>query len=452
MKWIPLAAVALVVGGGAWGAMRLFTAGPSAPDLATLPTTPVKSGTLVLTLPVTGEVQAVHSTAITAPFWNAKIKFLAEEGYVKKGDLLVEFDTSELQTQQQDRKLAYALAKDQAANKKTETAQRKIELENTIKKAQLDVEASGASHARAKQEYDRKEQMVNRGLYARTELEGARIALLQADNDLKKGQMALDEAKANQATQITILDTNLKSAENEMLKKKNDLDQAEKNLAAAKILAPNSGLVVYATHWSGTGSRKVQVGDSLWEGETVLNFPDLSELVTIMKVEEMDIDRVQVGQKVNVKVDSMPDHPYEGEVIKKGAVAVTSLGGEVWFGQQGPQVKGFEVRVSIQKPDERLRPGMTTRNDIVLEQVPNAVWAPIEAVFDRENDHIVYAKDGNRYRAQRVELGKRSPTDIQITKGLKGGETLLLVDPTKSTKRYAPKPATATSTTSGAAK
>jgi len=174
-----------------------------------------------------------------------------------------------------------------------------------------------------------------------------------------------------------------------------------------------------------------------------MNFPDMSEILSIMKVDEVDIQKIEVGQKAEIRLDAMPEKVYHGKVVKKGTVAITELASTRFGGfsisSGAGQTKGFQVDVYIDDRDEQLRPGMTTRTDIILEEIPDAVWIPLEALFDRNGEPVVYVKDGGNFKAVPVLTGKRTDTEIQIIQGLKGGETLFLVDPTKSLKRYQPK-------------
>ncbi len=441
MRWLVALLILGVVGGAVWEAFALAPSAQSQVTLDSLPTVEAKSGTFVVKLTQVGEIQTVRSESITAPF-NGKIVYLADEGYVNKGDLLVELDTEDFKTQLRDKQLSYDLSAAQYENKVEDAKLQQLKLQNAVKEAQDRVEMAGADLDQAKKNYERKKVLVEKGLEPKVNLEQAEISLLKAQKSYESAQTDLQEAQKNKETQEKVIQLNLDSARNDLDKKKKDLEEVNEKIAKAKIYAPTSGLVIHYTGWKRGSWGKVQKGDELYPGMTIMNFPDMSEILSIMKVDEVDIQKVEVGQKAEIRLDALPGRVYHGKVVRKGTVAITELSTTrfgISLSTGSGQTKGFQVDVYIDDKDDQLRPGMTTRTDIILEEIPDAVWIPLEALFDRNGEAVVYVKGAGKFKAVPVLTGKRTDTDIQIIQGLKGGETLFLADPTKSLKRYQPK-------------
>ena len=91
--------------------------------------------------------------------------------------------------------------------------------------------------------------------------------------------------------------------------------------------------------------------------------------------------------------------------------------------------RAFPVRIQVKdRKGAPLRPGMTAVVRIIVERIPEAVSVPLECVFERDDQHIVYVRRGGDFRAVEVELGAESDDRVMITKGLKGGEEVALRD------------------------
>ncbi|HPN37373.1 MAG TPA: HlyD family efflux transporter periplasmic adaptor subunit, partial [Melioribacteraceae bacterium] len=150
--------------------------------------------------------------------------------------------------------------------------------------------------------------------------------------------------------------------------------------------------------------------------------PDLSFMQSLTSVNEVDVSKIKVGNKVIVKLDAFQDSTFEGTIAN-----VASLGK-----QKGndPNIKVFEVLVDIKGRSKILKPGMTTSNKIVINQIANVISVPQEAVFEKGKQKVVYLKDGSSYEEVVVETGEKNEDFVVITKGLKGGEEVYLKDPT----------------------
>ncbi|MHA2610709.1 MAG: efflux RND transporter periplasmic adaptor subunit [bacterium JZ-2024 1] len=441
MRWLIGSVSLVLIGAIIWASFRIIPNNQASILLESLPTAKAEKGTFVLKLSVVGEIQTTRAQSITAPF-NGKIVYLADEGFVKKGDLLVELDTEELRTQSREKQLQYDRASAEYRNTELEVEFQLLKLDNAVKEAEAKAELAQADLEQAQKNLERKRVLVEKGLEPKVNLEQAEIAFLKAQKGFESVMASLEEAKKNRETQQQTLKTRLESRKKELEKAKKDLEEIQERIRQAKIYAPTSGLVIHFTGWKRGSYGKIQKGDELWPGMTIMNFPDMSEIISVLKVDEVDIEKVQLGQRAEIRVDARPGHIYHGKVVRKGTVAVTELGGTrfgISISAGAPQTKGFQVDVLIEDADEYLRPGMTARTDIILGEIPDAVWIPLEALFDKEGNPVVYLKSGGKFRIVQVSTGERTSTEIQILSGLRGGETVFLTDPTKELKRYQPK-------------
>jgi len=237
----------------------------------------------------------------------------------------------------------------------------------------------------------------------------------------QKNELSYLQTKQEFESKKIIQNSELKKMQIEIKQRQNDLDEAKRVLDALTLTAPAEGLVVYAANWSNDG-RKYTIGDTPWGGATIVTLPDLSFMQSLTSVNEVDVSKIKVGNKVIVKLDAFQDSTFEGTIAN-----VASLGK-----QKGndPNIKVFEVLVDIKGRSKILKPGMTTSNKIVINQIANVISVPQEAVFEKGKQKVVYLKDGSSYEEVVVETGEKNEDFVVITKGLKGGEEVYLKDPT----------------------
>ena len=89
-----------------------------------------------------------------------------------------------------------------------------------------------------------------------------------------------------------------------------------------------------------------------------------------------------------------------------------------------------------------LRPGLLADVEITVEKIPDAIYVPGQAVFEKEGKFVVFVKSGQRFEERTVKLAKRSESTVVISEGLKPGDSIALSDPTakKGEKKQPEKP------------
>ncbi|UCD62972.1 MAG: hypothetical protein JSW34_09445, partial [Candidatus Zixiibacteriota bacterium] len=128
---------------------------------------------------------------------------------------------------------------------------------------------------------------------------------------------------------------------------------------------------------------------------------------------------VDTGQLVRVVLDAFPNKVYDGRVTKKGTLARRK--------DYNSKINVFDIEVSILEQDDNLKPGMSASVEIIVDEIPELVYVPLEAVFEKEGKTVVYMSDRDE---REVTVGRRNDMSIEIVEGLEGGEEICLVDPT----------------------
>jgi RND family efflux transporter MFP subunit len=181
-------------------------------------------------------------------------------------------------------------------------------------------------------------------------------------------------------------------------------------------------MVIYVREWNG---KKKGVGSqwNAWD-PTVATLPDLTQMESDTYINEVDVRKIQVGQKVSISLDADPTKKLEGTVTQIANV-----------GEQRPNQdsKVFEVKIQVTKADTTLRPGMTTSNAIETAGVPNVLAIPLEAVTNEAGYSFVYKKNGSHVVKQQIETGMTNDNEIVVKQGLTKDDHVLLAPPQDKT-------------------
>jgi hypothetical protein len=146
---------------------------------------------------------------------------------------------------------------------------------------------------------------------------------------------------------------------------------------------------------------------------------------SITYVNEVDIQKIAVGQKVKLKLDADPNKPLTG--------LVTSVAN---IGEQRPNSdsKVFEVKIRVQESDTTLRPAMTTANEILVSKLVEVLSIPLECVHTEGSLTFVYKKNGGDPIKQEVKLGAMNENATVVLQGVTERDELLLSSPAEPEK------------------
>ena len=309
---------------------------------------PVQQGEFVISLHLKdGELEAIKSEQITSPRVRGQLKIthLFPEGeVVEVGDLVIEFDRVEFEKEVTEKEHELEAARAELgktlANQGVEMARQEADIENKENSLRL---------AELQMEKMKFESFVDRE-EAKLKARQAELALEQARKKIE-AQRIVDEAERTKQE--------LRVADEERA-----IERATKDLEALSIHAEKPGLVVYQRIWKGSRPEKIRVGDEPWGGQTLITLPDLSRMQVKTWVNEVDVDKLEAGNEVLVRLDALPGPVFHGKISN-----IASLGHEK-EGDKNVQV--FDILVEIDEEDARLKPGMTAACEVIVETIPRA--------------------------------------------------------------------------------
>ena len=374
-------------------------------ESADFPSAEIQYGDFLIELTATGEIEAAKSINISAPRvrTNLQIVKLAPEGsIVDSGDFLVQFDTNELskmiEEKQSELEIAQANLEKNAASMQANMAQLRSALENSKASYELAVL--------------RLEQMA---FEADVKVQEEKLRLRQSEISLEQAKVKIESQKTMDAAETRTLQLKIEQAQAELSKAKRQVKQMT-------LTAPAPGLVVYQKIWKGGGMEKIKVGDTPWRGQSLIQLPDLSKMQVSTEISEIDIGKLEKGRTATIKLDAFPDPTFTGSVIDIASLAHEKEGQN--------EIKVFDVIIDINEVDKILKPGMTAKTSILIESIPDQMFVPIEAVFEKDGVKVVYLLDG-KTKPVEVTPGRRNYNFVIIQAELEPGSLITLVDPMK---------------------
>jgi HlyD family secretion protein len=243
-----------------------------------------------------------------------------------------------------------------------------------------------------------------------------------AKANLQQHEMLLEQTKKQGMFQVAKAIANLQKAESELENTKNIQKQAQDELEKTVIRAPFPGIAVLYESFRDNEKRKPRVGDTVWQNQPLLYLPDISSMIVKTQVREVDLHKINIGQKAVVQVDAYPNDFLEGEISSIGSLATQRF-------EAGKGEKYFQVVVSLKGESNKLRPGMTARVAIQSDDVKDALSVPVQGIFYEGRRKYCFVYKGQSFEKVEVTLGRQNEDMAEILSGLKNGDQISLVRP-----------------------
>lgn len=293
-----------------------------------------------------------------------------------------------------------------------------------------------------------------------------KAAMEKAENDLKQAK-DLYRKKLISQTEMTTAQTNYdaslamyNSAMHSIEGAKASSSQARDQLSKTSIYSPLNGVVTVLN--SKLGERVVATNQ--FAGTEVMRVADLNHMQAVVDVNENDVVHVKLGDPAKITIDAYGTRVFTGHVAE-----IANTGTTTGTGTQ-EEVTNFQVKINLDKPDVRLRPGLSCTADIQTQVVKDAVAVPIQSVTIRSSESnlspdemekqktaaaakdkgdnnadvqnerlakqtqkeerekllkVVFLKNGNKAKMVRVTTGIADDSDIEIKSGVQPGDEVI---------------------------
>lgn len=347
---------------------------------------------LVQTVETDAILFPIHQAAITPKIAAPVRRFYVNRGSrVREGQLLAVLENRDLSAAAIENKGGLEQAQAAFSNATRAT------LPEEWKKAELDATATRQMLDAQQKLYSSREELFKEGALPRKELDQSRVALTQARNDHLVAQQHLD------ALQEVGKRDQLKSADAQLMMARGKYLGASAQLSYTEIRSPMDGVVA---------ERPLYTGETAAAGSPLIVIVDSAKVIAKAHLAQQQAALVKVGDAAEITAPGA-DAPIQGKVtVVSPATDPNSTTVEVW--------------VEVANPDGQLRPGANAHLSIVVATFPGATALPAEAVLtsDGKTTAMVVGKDNVVHQVE-VKLGVRSGNDLQITEGIKPGETVV---------------------------
>ena len=234
--------------------------------------------------------------------------------------------------------------------------------------------------------------------------------LLQAEYDRAKAQAAYDAREFARMQELlekkVAARQELDGAETAMVVSRAMLAEAAERLQRAKIRAPIGGIL---------NDLPEEVGQYVQPGAYVAEIVDIDTAKVIVDVPERDVHYLAVDDAATVLVDPVGDRQAAGQIT-----FISELADE--------RSRTTRVEVSVANPERLLRSGQIVRARLTRRTLKDVVMIPLASVIPLEDGKVVYLVDADQARRRRIELDMDfiKGTDIRVLSGLDGGEKLIV--------------------------
>lgn len=342
----------------------------------------VKKDQFVNRLFYSGSIEPIATRVIPSPAEGVVIDMVFQYGdAVKKGDLLFKLSSSKFLADYKNALLQYVKAKNEFNTAKNQLSESKFLYENELI---------------PKDEYNSKQASYYAG----------QLSLVQAKDalDVFLKQMAI---KNIDFYNLTIADT-------EKISKAIHMQMANKYL---HVFAPTSGVILSSIK-DQYDNKKIKKGDMVKEGDVLAIVGDMSGLAVHIKVSELTINQIKIGDKVKVSGIAFPGNALQGVIKQVDRQGEASMNGLPTF----PVVIQVEHLTKFQQ--KAIHVGMSAKVEMVIHEKSELV-VPIKAIHEVDGKTFVSKKHDNRVEEIAVSTGKTTQNNVEILSGLKAGDEIV---------------------------
>jgi multidrug efflux pump subunit AcrA (membrane-fusion protein) len=185
------------------------------------------------------------------------------------------------------------------------------------------------------------------------------------------------------------------------------------------VVSPAKGIIIKELNWM--TDQKWAVGDQPYSGSKVIELPDLSAMRAEVKINEVDISKILPGQRVEIRPDAYSDSVYSAKVESVANLAQNK--------DNKSKIKIFPVQISISGQSKNLLPGLTVNCRIIVNEIGDVIYIPIESFFRDQVGEYVYLKSGSGFKRSEIKTGAINTDFVIVTEGLNENDLIALSDP-----------------------
>ncbi len=255
--------------------------------------------------------------------------------------------------------------------------------------------------------------------------------LSRIKSNLQNAEIELETAKRNYNSDKELFEKNFISS-HAWQDTQNGLKLAEINYESAleqynliqEIGITEENLRITAPVYGTIISKEVEEGEMVvssesYSGGTVLlTIADLSQMIILTEINEIDIGKISLGKPVDISIDAFPDKKYNGKIMHIAPMAKI----------RNNNIRVFDIKISIANLDSNLKPGISANVTIIGKERRDIVTVPIQAIFkDDDGNNLVYKLVSDTLlQPEIVKVGINDFEKVEIIEPIEIGDTISL--------------------------
>ncbi len=437
--WVVLALVALV-GVASWS---YWAGGDRRPKDFNIVLHDVSRDDFALTVTERGEVESAGVTEVISEV-KAKntpglsiLRIIPEGTVVKKGDFLVELDSSALREERTAEQIlvntAAALVVQSRNVYETALIAKEEYLNGTYVQERQTIESevfvAEENRSRAEEYHEFSKRLAAKGYINQLQLEADKFAVEKSQKELDAAKTKLNvidnytKAKMLKTLEsdIVIAKAKWESDKNSLELEEGKLKEMDDQIAKCTLVAPKDGTVTYAHNRENWGGDEfvVKEGAVIRERQAVIRLPDPSKMRVALNVNESLIQYIRPGMPATIAPIGTGGKALRGSVDKINQYAEPG-------GWRKANVKEYKALVTIDDAASELRSGMTASVTIRCEEIPNAIQAPVQAVYAHGKDFYAFVFNNGAWEARPIKVGPTNDKFFVIEQGLTEGDRVAM--------------------------
>ena len=438
----------------------------------------VRRGPLSITVTESGNLESASSRTLANELeGRTTILYLIEEGtQVQPGDLLCELDTSNLIDDRVEQEIRVQNAEAQYVKAKQNFEIQKSTNESDIalaerahefaqedltkyddgdwpqqkQQAEESILIADEELTRANQDLEWSEKLAEKGFLEQSQLDADRLSATRADIQLKQARRdlellieyeyprrkkeleadviekgrELDRARLEAEARIVDFEADMRTSKATLDLEKAELEQMLGQLDKAKIIAPVAGMVVYHKERSRWGSSEpIREGTEVRERQELIQIPSSDRMVAEVSLHESVLEKVVVGLPCRIRIDAIPGQSFSGIVKFKSVLPDQN---SFWA---NPDLRVYRTDIEVTDRHPAMRPGMSCSVEILVEDLADATYAPVQSVFLDAGAPVCFVSTGSGYERRQVQVGNNDGKVVVIESGLEEGEVVAMSVP-----------------------
>ncbi|HEC45006.1 MAG TPA: HlyD family efflux transporter periplasmic adaptor subunit [Bacteroides sp.] len=365
----------------------------------------IQQGEFQASLTETGELQAVVAKHIIMPFlgwkygYRNKITGMVEHGSdVEEGDSVFTLDPSSV--------MKFLVETEN--NLELEKAKlNKLLVENSNKDKKL----------RAQLRHQEANYNMNKLQLEKSQFDSERNKIIQ-ELEFQKAEISLNKIKRSIEYNVQIAEYGRLIQLTRVQQMVNDIENANRALRRLTLYSPNKGILQIA--YNRRTRQLYKIGDESYPNRSLASIPDLRRMKATSSVNEVDIGKIKIGQKVIVRLDAFPDLEFNGEISSIGKLSHSKT--------RESNIKIFDLEVLIEENDNKtMKPGMTVSCEIIYSEFEEVLYVSNDCISREKGQYLVQLTRKGDVIKIPVDIGPQNNSHTVIYGDIEKGQKVVPV-------------------------